>query len=902
MERAETSSQDAGADPRDTIRTTELGGVYRSDQERRAADRIAEQTPVTRRDIASVDRDGDRLQPRLTDAAREERAREQFREQRVGTPAELAVAGNDPPQAGLSPGQDLRFEATDDGVATEVTDQGARKLIARQNDGIDVQDIESVERTEDGQLRPRLTDAAREERAREVIAEENPEIEAGNIAEIEQTEDGQLQPVFTDDFRRERARETAAEDDPLRESEDFVATVEDGEAEVRQRQAPLFEDAREELGLNPPEESGVFRALQRGSKEYQNRVETLVDIGEAQDPTPGQTVKIGDRTTNLDAADRGGTLGAAAVLNIPGAILDARTVASQGVDLSRAVVEDKLSESEEATPIKDEGSGLEEAGPINIKEGEKSPGVGEKTQDELIENADAVASQYETLEEAYEQNPSQTTGAVAGALGVGAVASAGGGIAVGRASRRATDAVATVGRRKTFDADDLTVDETARYYDPEAAGRPTEGRFPGADAPELYERSPDVAVRTQATRDRPEAIKERFEEAGIKETQETADLYKAIETEPEGPGQGAGGFGAPPREGRISYEAEGAFFSPDLSPAFFRTGFGSADFSPRPGLPSLGDRPTGLVARGRVTEPEADDLRGFNEELAATDDPSFRTKPESEVNSGEIEAVLPEGTELVDVGNRGLIQSAARRVGIGSDFAVEIGNRRIPLRPVTDPELRESGGGLLSRLLDDDRGSVGARAPDDAGELIGPRRYRAEVSRRQPSGGVDRPIPLAPNAADSSSTTAAGQTPGGSSPADPESPLSNLGGGSSPGSSGSGGGGSSGFLFGGGDSSFGGSGSSGGGGGSSVPPSTPPSTPTPPPPPTTPPSTPPGDPQLPRRGPRIDPSEDEDEEERPPELFEGVREVEARLAQSELDVGTPNPDDIVGGDPLEDQQ
>jgi len=136
-------------------------------------------------------------------------------------------------------------------------------------------------------------------------------------------------------------------------------------------------------------------------------------------------------------------------------------------------------------------------------------------------------------------------------------------------------------------------------------------------------------------------------------------------------------------------------------------------------------------------------------ELRDADDPVARTKPPGEVNAGELEAVLPPGTELVDVGGRGPLQSLARRLGIGSDFAVEIGDRSVPLRPATDPDLQDTASDTqrADSFLGDTRGQVGTgRRTDtdieDSADLFGRRRYTFDRSDRALDPGTDRPLPV----------------------------------------------------------------------------------------------------------------------------------------------------------------
>ena len=757
---------------------------------------------------------------------------------------------------------------------------------------------------DDGGTRITPTESAARERARQQIARENEDIDVEDIESLERSDDG-YRAEFTDEFRTERAREQAAAEDPLRDSEDFVATAEDGDVDVRRRQAPLFEDFRKDIGLDPPDESPVFREIQKGSKAFQSGVKEYAELEQRQDPTPATTTTVGGREINLDEADRGATLGFGSVLNLPGAALDARTVAGQGVEYGQATLKD------DSTP-----AGLGPDGQfVQAADGDVSPGVGENQREELKTNIEAVESQSEAVQEAYAENPSATSGALAGAVAAG-VAVPGSGLAVPRATRRGISKVRTLGARRLPDTD-TTQGRTARYYDPDVPDEPRDARFPGATDREKIQEQPAAAIREQAERNDPDVIRERFEEAGVEETEETADLFKAIEREPDSSSRGVGGFRSPDVEARDAaetYELEsGTFFGPDLSPAFFRTSFGDPEVRLRPGVPRLGARPTAFAARGRVREPEAEDLRGLEQELQKADEPVFRTKPANEVNPAEAEVVLPEGTELEDVGNRGIVGSAARRLGIGSDFSIKIGNREIPLRPVADPELTGGGDSRARQFLDDDRGEAGAGSAD-SGDLIAPRRYTVAGRRRSSSGGVDRPIPAVGSPADSPVETdvgtvsdlEAGPEPSFSSLSSLSEPSDGPGsslGGSPVGSSSSSGGGGSSTSYGGGGSSMssgggGGSSTSYGGGGSSTtnpppgpptnpppgPPTTPPTTP-----PITPPSTPPG---VPRRCPERHTNQEDNQ--RPGDIALGENEWPNPVAApDELDDVA---DDVLGRD------
>jgi len=142
----------------------------------------------------------------------------------------------------------------------------------------------------------------------------------------------------------------------------------------------------------------------------------------------------------------------------------------------------------------------------------------------------------------------------------------------------------------------------------------------------------------------------------------------------------------------------------------------------------------------------------FNQELLDREgETTARTKPASEVNVGEAEAVIPPEAEFADIGSRGPISSAARRAGIGSDFSVrfggyripgtdrKIGGKKVPLRPVADPDLIESRSlrGRFSDFVSDERGQLGGRADVDADVET---RQLSEI-RRPMQQATDRPLP-----------------------------------------------------------------------------------------------------------------------------------------------------------------
>jgi|GEM_PF-6598733 len=297
----------------------------------------------------------------------------------------------------------------------------------------------------------------------------------------------------------------------------------------------------------------------------------------------------------------------------------------------------------------------------------------------------------------------------------GAVVSGGAGRAIGMAGRFGVDRVRTAGATKV-DLEDVTNPETTAYFRGESTD--SDARFPGADDPDLYEDDPAEAVRQQAADNTPEEIETQFEEAGVTEG---TDLKKALETEPEGHSQSRIGDGAGFRTEEGSYESPGAFVGPELSPNFLGVGERSG-YSLRPGLPSVGGRPTAVIARADVENPDADTMDRFNRELVdeRAGETTARTKPAEEVNSGEIEAVIPPESSFRAVDE---VASGGNRFGIGANYYTEVGGRRVPFRLVA-PE---------------DRVDVDAPNVDADGNA-----QRIDAYYRPPGEDIDRPTPTSP--------------------------------------------------------------------------------------------------------------------------------------------------------------
>jgi len=287
------------------------------------------------------------------------------------------------------------------------------------------------------------------------------------------------------------------------------------------------------------------------------------------------------------------------------------------------------------------------------------------------------------------QNPARAAGAVLGEVGFGLGASR----TISVAGRPVGDRKRTLGATRV-NPEELTQESVLRRIE---GGEGEE--FPGAQDPDLYRQDPAAAVRQQAREFTPTPVRRQFERAGV---EEGAVLKKALDVEPEGPesGRAAQGFQSAPGESLedFDYETPGSFVGPELSPHFLGLE-NSPRPSPRPGLPSLGGSPTAVLVRTQVRNPDADTLDEFNQEMIKRrGETTARTKPASEVYTGEIEAVIPPASEFVDVGT-GPVRGALRKAGIGSDFATEIAGRRVPLRTVAPADTGvDVGTGLRERV------------------------------------------------------------------------------------------------------------------------------------------------------------------------------------------------------------
>jgi hypothetical protein len=360
-------------------------------------------------------------------------------------------------------------------------------------------------------------------------------------------------------------------------------------------------------------------------------------------------------------------------------------------------------------------TGLVETGnlPGLAKSGAEAVEFGAFAATEGVENPEETAGDVagraanigEGVADAAREKPAGFAGTIAGAVGGGAAASVGSGRVAGSLARKGSSRIRTAGGTEV-DIRDVTSEDVARFTETDGA----EGeRFPGADDPDLYREDPARAIAEQSQRRTPEKIRQRFDDAGV---EGNADLKKALSVEPDGPGKGsAAGFDSAPDEvdvevddvteetaqsfqdsgGGFSYETPGTFFSSDLSTYFLRQG--SREMSLRPGLPSVGDQPTGVIARADVENTEAEDLVEFGKRQVEREDATFETKPPSgdEFNPGEIEAVAPPGASFSDIGGS-RTRKALRRIGVGADFYTEVDGNRVPIRLVegdTSPDAND---------------------------------------------------------------------------------------------------------------------------------------------------------------------------------------------------------------------
>jgi len=368
---------------------------------------------------------------------------------------------------------------------------------------------------------------------------------------------------------------------------------------------------------------------------------------------------------------------------------------------------DALTESTIGAPaeIVRAGETATEAGEFTAKQIEEE-GVTEGLGEAGSAAATTVGQAGSQVTQAAKQDPvgfgAQLLGGAAGGLLTGTAASR----AIGTGVRKGVDIKRTAGGEK-IDVEDLTNKETVDSF--EGKTNDPDARFPGANDPDLYKSDPEQAVRRQADEMTPKQIEEQFQKAGV---EEGTTLKKGIETDPKGPGT----RGFQTQEG--GYESPGAFVGPELSPNFLGIS-GESSYSLKPGLPDFGNKPTGVLAKTDVEAPEADGLTGLREEIIErSGETTAVTKPAGQVNTGEIEAIIPPGAQFTNIGDSGVL----RRVGIGSDYYTEVSGRRVPLRlvkPEGDADIDASDADI------------------DSGQTL------AEIAER-PRSAQDSPLPTSP--------------------------------------------------------------------------------------------------------------------------------------------------------------
>jgi len=222
------------------------------------------------------------------------------------------------------------------------------------------------------------------------------------------------------------------------------------------------------------------------------------------------------------------------------------------------------------------------------------------------------------------------------------------------------------------------------------------------------------ALREQAQEFTPAEVQEELGgEIDVEGGEGPADLTKALDVEPDGPGQD---FRAPSSDDDLAdeFETSGSSVGPELSPNFLRLGERGST-SLRPGLPDFGGSPTAAIIRSELRETDAADRTELEQELLdaeARGDTAARTLPPDEFTEGEAEALLPPGAQFTRVGDDGLL----RRLGLGSDFFTEVDGQRVPVELFADPRVDLSRPDRVSaRLVDDDdagRVSFGAELTD----------------------------------------------------------------------------------------------------------------------------------------------------------------------------------------------
>lgn len=614
-----TGDSSSGDGTRTTEETsTEDAGF--TEEEEEIVDRIVEQSDVERDEIADVERVTNLSQnprrreveefasqpamfaPVLTDEALEERARESF---------------FDAPEYRNDPSEFLPQDAS----ASDVGDLSRGALFAE----FDEEDFEFT--AEDGEVDVSLTDEA--------------------LGEFQDSQGG--------DITDQELRERAAEDDPLRDADDFV--VDDGE--VRRRAAPFFEEQREALGFDTPEESRIRRGLQVASSEFTEAASgDFIDEPVARPPVDTSQIEgVDQEVLETIPEDLNRSSAAASAFNVPGIALDAATTAEQAANLAQAGLETRASGAEDL--LTDDG-GAEAASRVN--EPFTTPGTRAAEEAEVTEQA--VRQTAGELRSTAAERPGVVIGAAVGAGVAGAAA--GGAIARAPGAARSVSIRARGGR--IIDAEDLDQSPVQT------------GELPGFT--QRAQADPDFAVREFERQTRRGRLAE-----------ELGDPIAYHGRSPEATRE-FGGFGREFDAPEGSSEISGLFQSADLSPLRLPGGGGDSGI-PRPGLP----RPR--FRTGRVAAEADPDVRRMPRDVQSLDDASRfmqeRADPEASFVRSE-NLITPEQEVIAPPG--------ARFQGTGELFGVRSGRDVVPGRV------------YRRQAADADDASVGTAARSESAEDV----------------------------------------------------------------------------------------------------------------------------------------------------------------------------------------
>ena len=592
---------------------------------------------------------------------------------------------------------------TDDGLEPEPSAEGREALAQEATGGNETLSRDDVEVTDN--FGTELTESGREELAGAIAAQRGVSEEIVSVSA-----DGDVS--FSEDAVRSAPAPAEQRNGPA--DTDLVAPLQDGSASSTPSNSSTArtQSTRSPRLNSPPEGTeDVLEEATTGGLLSEDTEEEIGDLG--QRFSDANQFVVGSIAAGASAATLGTVDDDSApvealegALSVPGQAANVFSLASAG-ETAAEVTEEVLVDTANPTTeniIEEEGvaATLGAAGTA----------------------ADVAASQ---LGQQIQNNPARLAGQVAGGVVTGAAA----GRVAGRVGRGARDRIRTAGAER-IPLEDVANQDVIDFV--ESGGERGE-RFPGARDPDQFQTDPAEAVRQQADDFTPEQIREQFEDAGI---EQGTDVKKALGVEPEGP-DGDRGFESAPDETAddFAYETPGSFVGPEVSPNFLGIESRSS-FSFRPGLPDTGNNPTAVVARTDVENPDAGSLREFNREMVDREgETTARPKPASEVNPGEIEAVIPPGARFREVGDGGVSLPGVGRVG--ADFFTEVDGRRVPIRTVAPEDRVDAASGStrgLTDFLSDERGQLGGR-PDSALSA----RQLDEIAERVETP-TDRPLPV----------------------------------------------------------------------------------------------------------------------------------------------------------------